>query len=162
MGTLIDQIREKVPRTAWEGLSPIMYEAQLRQDEGPFLGSAVLFEQLMQTDGVKLIGSDGASLIGLSKPRSPEWEKFSKDFLYGKVCAACGGKFRLVAHHMTPFHKDPSRELDPTNLIPLCEGRYSCNCHLTFGHLGNWTLFNPKVIDMSAEYQLQWTLARKN
>lgn len=129
-------------------------------EKGDFLGCGVIYEELMRTDGVKLIGSDGASLIGLSKPRSPEWEKFSKDFLYGKVCAACGGKFRLVAHHMTPFHKDPSRELDPTNLIPLCEGRYSCNCHLTFGHMGNWTLFNPKVIDMSAEYLLAWNLAR--
>jgi hypothetical protein len=67
-----------------------------------------------------------------------------------------------VTHHKIPFHDNPDLEMVESNWIPLCEGRYSCNCHLTFGHMGNWTLFNPKVVEMAAEYLMQWNMARAN
>jgi hypothetical protein len=96
----------------------------------------------------------------LGKPRHKDWPRVSKDFLFGKVCYACGGRFRLVAHHIVPVHEDSSLELVTANLIPLCEGRYSCNCHLTWGHLGNWTLKNEDVLSMALDYQMRYNRAR--
>ena len=119
-----------------------------------FLGCGVIFDEL------KYNYMGGVHQLYGAKQRSPKWPEFSKTFLWGKVCWVCGGKFRLVAHHIVPFHQDPSLELEVENLIPLCEGRYSCNCHLTFGHLGNWTLANPQVREMSQEYALRYRQAR--
>jgi 5-methylcytosine-specific restriction protein A len=44
-----------------------------------------------------------------------------------------------------PFHLDQALELDPSNLIALCEGSKEVNCHLFVGHLGNYKGFNPDV-----------------
>ncbi len=82
--------------------------------------------------------------------RSPKWPAFLKRFLRGKVCAGCGRSDQLTGHHKLPYHLAPERELDETNLIPLCEGR-SINCHLWLGHLGNWQSYNPTV-DADAAY----------
>lgn len=52
----------------------------------------------------------------------------------------------MRVHHVVPFHVDPSRELDPSNLMTLCEAKkYGINCHLLVGHLGNWRRWNPFV-----------------
>lgn len=59
-------------------------------------------------------------------------------------CKACGHEADLEVHHIEPFHLDPAKELDPTNLITLCEATPQ-ECHLHIGHLGNWKNFNPKV-----------------
>jgi hypothetical protein len=82
--------------------------------------------------------------------RSEHWPKVRKAFLAGKVCAVCGGKKKLEAHHMKPFHLVPELELDPTNLIALCEGNPDINCHLAIGHNFNFKGFNPDVIADSA------------
>jgi len=37
-----------------------------------------------------------------------------------------------------PFHIEPERELDPANLMTLCQ-----DCHLYIGHLKDWTRHNP-------------------
>jgi hypothetical protein len=74
--------------------------------------------------------------------RSPKWAALRKKFLVGKRCAVCGGKKKLEAHHILPFHLHPLRELDVRNLMPLCEGNPSINCHLIFGHLGSFKSFN--------------------
>lgn len=45
-----------------------------------------------------------------------------------------------------PFHMDPSRELNLNNLITLCEeDTDGVNCHLLFGHLGNFKSLNTHV-----------------
>ena len=77
--------------------------------------------------------------------RSSRWPKFSKGYLKGKICAVCGGKKNLQAHHKKPFHLFPDLELDPANVIPLCEGAKDVNCHLFIGHLGNFKGYNPDV-----------------
>ncbi len=53
----------------------------------------------------------------------------------------------MVAHHVKPFHLFPNLELDHENLVTLCESKkYGVNCHLWFGHLGNFKLYNPDGI----------------
>ena len=77
------------------------------------------------------------------KPRSPHWPAVRAKFLQGKACAVCGGTKDLEAHHIEPFHVNPKRELDPSNLLALCEADSARNCHLLVGHLGNFRGWNP-------------------
>ena len=81
----------------------------------------------------------------MDNKRSSRWPALRRKFLKGKVCAVCGGKKKLEAHHVIPFHLDPVRELDETNLIALCEGNRDINCHLMVGHLGSFKSCNVKV-----------------
>jgi len=77
--------------------------------------------------------------------RSPEWRGVEQAHLKQQdYCMYCGGQSNLQVHHVEPFHLDPSKELDPTNLITLCE-KMGSDCHLHIGHLGNWKNFNPQV-----------------
>jgi 5-methylcytosine-specific restriction protein A len=84
------------------------------------------------------------------KKRDGRWPALRRLFLKGKVCAVCGGKKKLEAHHILPFHLYPARELDPNNLIPLCEG--PGNCHLSFGHLHNFSSYNADVVNDAANF----------
>ena len=86
------------------------------------------------------------------KRRSPHWQKVRNDFLAKhKACAACGSTKNLQAHHCVPFNVDPSRELDPTNLIVLCEPIGPRGCHCRRGHLGNYRKWNPNVVADAAK-----------
>lgn len=88
------------------------------------------------------------------KKRSDKWPALRRAFLKGKVCAVCGKRKKLEAHHILPFHIDPSKELDPSNLLPLCEGNKTINCHLRFGHFDDFrTKYNSDVITESAKWQ---------
>ena len=80
--------------------------------------------------------------------RSSLWSKVRVAFLKNNpTCAVCGGKEKLEVHHIVPFHKDPSLELDLNNLITLCESKKKgSNCHLLFGHLGNYQKVNKDVV----------------
>jgi 5-methylcytosine-specific restriction endonuclease McrA len=82
----------------------------------------------------------------ISEPkRSDKWPTVRKHHLEKEGwCKFCGGTEGLQVHHCEPFHIDPAKELDPTNLITLCE-LMDKECHLHIGHLGNWKNFNPKV-----------------
>jgi hypothetical protein len=42
-----------------------------------------------------------------------------------------------------PFHLDPNKELDTTNLITLCMGEKECHLHI--GHGGSFRQYNPNV-----------------
>jgi len=82
----------------------------------------------------------------LRLPRSSGWRRVRNEHLLKfPNCAICGGTKNCVPHHIVPFHVDPSRELDPDNLITLCEGSF--NCHLFFGHLKNWTRNNSNIVE---------------
>src|SRR6056300_1305890 len=75
--------------------------------------------------------------------RSYTWSKVRKEHLKrNPECAACGRKDDLEVHHIVPYHVDPNRELDPSNLITLC-GKY---CHFVFGHFMDWKSWNENVI----------------
>jgi 5-methylcytosine-specific restriction protein A len=82
----------------------------------------------------------------LRSPRSSKWKVLRDDHIRkNPTCAVCGSK-KVVPHHIIPYHVDPSKEMDPTNLISLCEGE-TFNCHLFFGHLRNWSSYNPEVVE---------------
>jgi 5-methylcytosine-specific restriction protein A len=66
----------------------------------------------------------------------------------------CGSRKNLEVHHKRPFHLFPKRELDPTNLITLCEGKGG-GCHLHFGHLFCFSSFNPKIDEDAAEWAVK-------
>lgn len=57
-------------------------------------------------------------------------------------CAVCGRNEDVEVHHKLPFHLHPDLELDPQNLITLCN--HSLH-HLWWGHLGNFKSYNAEV-----------------
>lgn len=78
--------------------------------------------------------------------RSPKWSSIRKQHLQEHPkCAACGRDKKLEVHHIEPVHKNPNRELDPSNLITLCD----FPCHLLFGHLMDYKSWNVDVINDS-------------
>jgi len=79
--------------------------------------------------------------------RSSKWRfarsKFLADHDY---CAWCGGKTNLQVHHIKPVHLFPELELITSNFVTLCEHPMR-RCHLLRGHLGNWTNWNPNILN---------------
>ena len=84
-----------------------------------------------------------------SQKRSSDWPSVRQAHLKeNPTCAACGGESGVEVHHIKPFHLAPELELDPKNLVSLCESKkYGVNCHLFFGHLGNYQVENPHVLE---------------
>lgn len=78
------------------------------------------------------------------KERSGHWPAVRKAHLkLFPVCQVCSGKKNLQVHHKRPFHLHPELELDPKNLITLCE--HGTDCHIVFGHAGDFKGYNPNV-----------------
>lgn len=100
----------------------------------------------------------------LGETRSSRWPSTRKAHLEKfPTCAVCGGKSNLEVHHMVPFHTDRDKELDPTNLITLCESKKNgLNCHLWFGHLGNFRAYNPEVYTDSIAWNKKFLSRPKN
>ena len=90
----------------------------------------------------------------LSSKRSNHWPTVRKQHLaLHPVCEMCGGSEKLEVHHRRPFHLHPDLELDPSNLVTLCEAKkVGANCHLLFGHLGNYRSWNVDVIKNAREW----------
>ncbi len=85
--------------------------------------------------------------------RSPQWGRVERTHLLNEpACVVCGylGK-GVQVHHIKPFHLHPNLELDPRNLITLCEvtGR---DHHLLIGHLDDWESFNVNVREDAKYY----------
>lgn len=81
--------------------------------------------------------------------RSPQWPKVRKEHLKNNpACAACGRSKKIEVHHIKPVHKYPELELDPSNLISLCDDP----CHLIFGHLFDYKSWNIKVKEDTEVY----------
>lgn len=81
--------------------------------------------------------------------RSSQWPKLRKQHIEKQPCCqACGSCKKPEVHHIVPVHLDPSKELDPDNLITLCD-RY---CHFTIGHLMSYHSWNTEVIQDSANF----------
>lgn len=78
--------------------------------------------------------------------RSGKWATVRKHHLAKEpACAWCGGTDHLQVHHIHPFALNPTLhgsaapggELDPDNLITLCEAP-GWDCHLKYGHAGHF------------------------
>ena len=78
--------------------------------------------------------------------RSSAWPAFRKRYekIEPKKCKVCGDD-RSELHHILPFHKDPSREMDSTNVIWLCDGAGTLEHHRGLGHLGNFRSWNAEI-----------------
>ena len=89
--------------------------------------------------------------------RNAKWPSVRKEHLKKhSKCACCGGKKKLEVHHVKPFHLHPELELDPTNLITLCENKGDgINCHLLIGHLGNFKSLNVSVRDDARTWNIK-------
>lgn len=93
--------------------------------------------------------------------RDGRWPALAKRHLAANPeCVACGRRERCRPHHKVPVHVDRTRELDPANLITLCEGGDG-NCHLTFGHCGRWDAYNEDVQADALLYRTRVERARK-
>ena len=86
--------------------------------------------------------------VPVRKARSSKWAKVRETHLESQPrCAVCEGNKKLSVHHIHPFHLYPELELEPSNLITLCEStKYGINCHLLIGHLGNFRNINTHVL----------------
>lgn len=94
------------------------------------------------------------------KGRSSKWPAVRRAHLETQPeCQACGSKTGLEVHHIKPYHLFPELELDPTNLITLCECP-SHNCHLIFGHVLRWDLANPFVCHDARKYRQRFNQVR--
>lgn len=82
---------------------------------------------------------------GIAPDRNGKWRSLRNRLIdEAGCCAVCQKKTNLIVHHKIPFHVDPSLELDENNLVVLCENDI-LNCHLIFGHLGNWREYNEEI-----------------
>ena len=90
----------------------------------------------------------------LGRKRSHKWPTVRKHHLQKHpTCAVCGDTSKLEVHHIKPFHEHPELELDPANLITMCESKsYGIICHLLIGHWGSYKLINPNVVQEAAEW----------
>jgi 5-methylcytosine-specific restriction protein A len=84
--------------------------------------------------------------------RSSKWPTVRKNHLKKfPTCAVCGGTEKLEVHHVKPFHESPELELDPNNLVTLCESKSKgIVCHLFVGHLGHYQKINPTAVQDAA------------
>ena len=86
--------------------------------------------------------------------RSSEWRHVEKDHLAKEpACQWCGATVHLQVHHIKPFHLAPELELDPDNLITLCEEGGYLNCHLIHGHVGSFKNFNPAIREQCDQHR---------
>lgn len=88
------------------------------------------------------------ALRTIGRGRSPHWPAVEKAFRKVHpqcVCCLVKSVTHVQIHHRFPFHYcvalgRPDLELDPRNLITLCEGpnKASPDHHLLIGHLADW------------------------
>lgn len=89
--------------------------------------------------------------VKLDAKRSSHWAALRKKIIAAHpYCAYCGSKQNLQAHHIRPFHLHPELELDPKNVIVLCETP-GTDHHLHIGHAGNFKSENPNVVEDCAK-----------
>lgn len=130
-----------------EAFDILLHELEYRQVDKRVWEAFHYIQQATDQEDQNLI----TSMALFNQKRSPQWEKIRNDHLAANPkCAACGTAESLEVHHVKPFHIFPELELDPNNLITLCEYR---GCHLRFGHSFLWRAWNPSVV-LDAQMQL--------
>lgn len=95
----------------------------------------------------KFLSDQGARIARRYKrERSGEWGRIQDEHLLREpACRACGYKGKKVqVHHIKPFHLHPDLELEPDNLITLCQARGKYH-HMLLGHLNYWSSYNADI-----------------
>ena len=83
------------------------------------------------------------SLKTFGAVRDRRWRGVRAEHLKeNSICAVCSTNEDLEVHHCVPFHIDKNQELNPDNLITLCQKN---NCHLRFGHLYSFKSWNENI-----------------
>jgi hypothetical protein len=87
--------------------------------------------------------------------RSGHWRTVRKNHLKKNAeCVVCGDTKKLEVHHIKPFHLYPELELEPSNLLTMCESKsYGIICHLLIGHNGSYKNINPDVVKDSLAWK---------
>lgn len=79
----------------------------------------------------------------LGVKRSNSWPRVQSAHLKEyPVCECCGCREGLEVHHKNLVWLFPDLELEPGDLITLCEKR---GCHLAMGHLYSYRSYNPDI-----------------
>jgi hypothetical protein len=105
--------------------------------------------------------------------RSPRWPAVERAFLKAKPWCECCGRDKVLprgvqVHHCFPFHfaillGRPDLELDPRNLIGLCETEKGiilpCH-HVLLGHLDLFKSYNAHVREDAAHRYHGWSAAQ--
>lgn len=101
--------------------------------------------------------------VPLGKKRSREWPRVRAEHLEKQpTCMVCGSDEVIEVHHIKPFWLAPELELNPANLITLCESKkVGVTCHLAFGHLGSYRSFNPDIVMDAKVWLRKFTKAKK-
>lgn len=124
-----------------------------------YIGAARLFHSA-HAERLMLRMDPDAKPILYGASRSGKWPRVRAEHLEREPrCAACGGTEDLEVHHKKPEHLFPELELEPSNLITLCQ-KPSRSCHFSKGHSFNWKAYNPHVVE-DAALSMQRILQRK-
>jgi len=105
---------------------------------------------------MKRISHKQSEKVPKGAKRSNHWSTVRKAHLKKHpACAVCEATTgHIEVHHIHPFHSHPELELDPSNLITLCENlKDGVSCHLLIGHLGSFKSFNPDVVMDSKKWR---------
>lgn len=81
--------------------------------------------------------------------RFPGWPTLRRAHLAKHpACAICGSTKDREVHHIKPYTLFPDLEMEPSNLVTLCRSKnWGFNCHLAVGHGGNYSMYNPYLLD---------------
>lgn len=97
---------------------------------------------------MSVVKANPSDKVPAGTARSVHWPAARTAWLKDNpTCRVCGAHDNVEVHHKVPFHISPSLELNPSNFITLCESKSvaGINCHLLFGHLGNFKSYNANV-----------------
>lgn len=89
--------------------------------------------------------------------RSYGWTKLEHRVLAARPeCDWCGKK-ATVGHHVVPFHVDPSRELDESNIGSCCD-----TCHAVLAHfVYRWDLYDEYYWDNARAFKARLIAAKE-
>ncbi|MCK9569335.1 hypothetical protein M0R72_10395 [Candidatus Pacearchaeota archaeon] len=110
------------------------------------------------------MGVEDRGAVHPDKKRHKDWAKKSKAWLKKhNRCELCDSKLgaedtELEVHHAFPYHLYPEKEMDEQHWHALC--RKPHDCHRLFGHLGDFSLFNPVLSEFISVHQKLKRLAK--
>jgi 5-methylcytosine-specific restriction protein A len=120
-----------------------------KMEEMP-LEAPVALWTMVEDDGRIITPGNAPCDAAYGMPRAGGWRTARTRHLEANpFCLACGAVKGLNVHHEKPFHLFPHLELDPDNLVTLCESP-SHNCHFFLGHLLDWRSWNVDVRKLAA------------